>query len=311
MRIYEGEGPTSEHFLDRLALVDGTSYTKIAYIVKIESSSTSDNKPFYRISFNDQKGDRFIGRLFNVADYEDSGRKVKQLKGRVAKISFEAKEFMGEIQGNLTSIDAIPEDKIPVHFFIGKIENRKEYFDNFLDQMNALSASRYKHFVEVHKTNNSFIGIEDLAFDLYNRKQGGYIKFISKFLDALNIIDEGDLRDRAKTIVIFWASMATRRMKTEMSPVTKIRILSDIVSVFDRIAKAVNTEFNNRFIEEAILTIQALYDLAPPDTYVSKTVNNIYRTLYDNEVMCDINNNLIVDGYKFLENGERLTKLLE
>lgn len=312
IEIYEGSerDALNKYLLDRYTLREGTLYSKIALVKRIQQSFTYDQKPFYKIVLVDKNGNLFTTRLFRVENYEESGKAARELEGRVVKIDFETQVYQGELQGTLNSIDVIEESVgITRNYFVGRIDDVDLYLKYIRDILDI--DDQFKLYCEAIKQNNFLSGIELRNFTIYNEKVGGYLKFITKVLQTAEsyLKDKPEILQRARVTIIIIACLTQRQMGKGETGYIKVKTLRDIFIFLEAIEKLGKEEWHKKFSEECIDIAQALMKMEKPRSYLAHTIVTIYEQIYRLEQLADINDFLIVNSSKTTDNGDTVTRL--
>ena len=90
-----GKNITEDNYLHVDKLIDGNSYSKVAYVTNTSSGMTKLDSGFYTFYVKDCCGIVVPARLFNVKSFVDSGYTVKYLLHKPVLINFTAQVYKG------------------------------------------------------------------------------------------------------------------------------------------------------------------------------------------------------------------------
>lgn len=103
----------SSQLLDSNSLTEPRTDTKMAVLRSVSYRTTVDNKPYFRLIFMDANGFSVVGRMFNITNYEKTGKIMNQYMGHVCIIEFDVEFTFGEAELNVRKISAIKSETEP------------------------------------------------------------------------------------------------------------------------------------------------------------------------------------------------------
>lgn len=128
-----------ENLLDITTLELGQEYIKICYLHHVKEGRTEGtNSGFFRLYLKDINGNVIIGRMFNVASYEEKGLVILALKGKPVKVHFRVDAYNGSLNLIVNSIEYY-DGMFEYASFIGKYEGTNRSYDFALNAFKKLT----------------------------------------------------------------------------------------------------------------------------------------------------------------------------
>lgn len=197
----------SANLLDSRRLSSNSTVTFYAILRKYKFSVTSDGRPFVRVLFEDIHGFLITGRLFNLVDYDMTGKMLASLDGSLVNAAAEVSYFAGGISLVVSEISPVPQET-SARFsscFTGKYESASKDYAQTVDILKRLfETSGYDKLCDFFSKNNmlpSMIGYRDT--EIYNGLPGYLMCLIHNTLRAVEGICS------AESIVAFIAAVCT------------------------------------------------------------------------------------------------------
>ncbi len=166
-----------ENLLDITTLELGQEYIKICYLHHVKEGRTEGtNSGFFRLYLKDINGNVIIGRMFNVASYEEKGLVILALKGKPVKVHFRVDAYNGSLNLIVNSIEYY-DGMFEYASFIGKYEGTNRSYDFALNAFKKLT-NQNAELPITYKT----VSLRSI----YDGRVGAYTFILEKVL--LNII---------------------------------------------------------------------------------------------------------------------------
>lgn len=128
-----------ENLLDITTLELGHEYIKICYLHHVKEGRTEGtNSGFFRLYLKDVNGNVIIGRMFNVASYEEKGLVILALKGKPVKVHFRVDAYNGSLNLIVNSIEYY-DGVFEYASFIGKYDGTNRSYDFALNAFKKLT----------------------------------------------------------------------------------------------------------------------------------------------------------------------------
>lgn len=128
-----------ENLLDITTLELGQEYIKICYLHHVKEGRTEGtNSGFFRLYLKDINGNVIIGRMFNVASYEEKGLVILALKGKPVKVHFRVDAYNGSLNLIVNSIEYY-DGVFEYASFIGKYDGTNRSYDFALNAFKKLT----------------------------------------------------------------------------------------------------------------------------------------------------------------------------
>lgn len=100
----------SSKVLDLNMLTELTTDTKLAFLRAVSYRTTVEGRPFFRMVFMDVNGFSVIGRMFNINNYDKTGKIMNRYIGHVCLLDFDVEFPFGEASLSIKKISPVKAD---------------------------------------------------------------------------------------------------------------------------------------------------------------------------------------------------------
>lgn len=137
-KINSFDAPSQEvEYLDINSLVLNTAYTRLALVTGATTGLSKLEQGFVTFYLKDCNANVVAARLFNVADWVNSGINALQFKKRPVKLRFIAQEFNNRISLVIDGVEGIElwNGNFDYDRFVGRVAYNKEALDKLYDKI--------------------------------------------------------------------------------------------------------------------------------------------------------------------------------
>lgn len=283
--------PTEIEYLDTNALVLNTLYTRLAFVTGATTGLSKLEQGFVTFYLKDCNANIVSARLFNVADWVNSGINALQFKKRPVKVRFVAQEFNNRTSLVIDGVEGIElwNGDFDYNKFIGKVEYNAEALDKLYTKILGYSLPIAYSSTSLHQLASGRIGALPKVIEL-----------VSNYLMALGDLPDCKVDELLEIYLHVMTVYGNILIQTE-----KYENLSTNM-LFDLLATA-NMQFRDNENYDIIMdTVRALVKVSKPGHLYANIIQKAMDLAVSTVNMAVTSSNMILGAKTTVGGGELL-----